>query len=63
MEERTHRVAKAATGSWADLYIIHVPPPSGPGTLNDNGHHRLRCLNAWSPVGGTVWEELAGGAL
>ena len=26
--------------------------------LNENGPHRLICLNAWSPVVGTVWEGL-----
>ena len=26
--------------------------------LNKNGHYRLRYLNAWFPLGGTVWEGL-----
>ena len=25
--------------------------------LNENGPHRLLYLNAWYPVGGTVWES------
>lgn len=28
------------------------------GGLNENGPHRFNCFNAWSPVGGTVWEGL-----
>lgn len=30
------------------------------GGLDENAPHRLRCLNAWSPVGGTVWVSLGG---
>ena len=33
------------------------------GDLNENGAHRLICLNAGSPVGGTVWEGLGSVAL
>lgn len=28
------------------------------GSLKENGHHRLSCLNTWSPVGKTNWEGL-----
>ena len=35
----------------------------GCGCLNENGSHRLLCLDAWSPVKGTVWEGLGGVAL
>jgi hypothetical protein len=31
--------------------------------LHENVPHRLRCLNTWSPVGGTVWIGLGGVAL
>ena len=31
--------------------------------LNEYGPNRLVCLNAWSLVGGTVWEGLGGVAL
>lgn len=36
--------------------------PAGPHTtgLKENGLHRLIYLNAWFPVGGTVWEGLEG---
>jgi hypothetical protein len=30
------------------------------GGLNENGTHRLICLNAQSPLGRTVWEGLGG---
>lgn len=33
------------------------------GGLDENGSHRLVCLNALFPVGGTVWEGLGGAAL
>jgi hypothetical protein len=33
------------------------------GGLNQNGSHRLICLNTCPPVNVTVWEELAGLAL
>jgi hypothetical protein len=29
----------------------------------ENGLSRLLCLNIWSPVSGTLWEELVGVAL
>ena len=28
------------------------------GGLNEDGPHRLKCLSAWSPVGGTNWKGL-----
>lgn len=28
------------------------------GGFNENGFHRLMCLNAWTPVSRIVWEEL-----
>ena len=31
--------------------------------LNENDPHRLIYLNAWSPVGGTIWKGLGGVAL
>lgn len=31
--------------------------------MDENGPQRLICLNAWSLVGGTVWERLGGAAL
>jgi hypothetical protein len=31
--------------------------------LNENGLHRVICLNAWFPVVGTVWEGLGSVAL
>lgn len=31
--------------------------------LNDDGLHRLVYLEAWPPVGRTIWEELGGEAL
>ena len=30
------------------------------GGLNENGPCRIICLNIWSSVGGTVWEEVVG---
>ena len=31
--------------------------------LDENGPHKFLFVNAWSPVGGTVWEGLGGVAL
>lgn len=33
------------------------------GGLNVNSPYRLTVLNAWSEVGGSIWEGLGGGAL
>ena len=30
------------------------------GGLNENGPYTVRGLNAWLPVGGTIWEGLGG---
>ena len=32
-------------------------------SLNENSSHMLICLNAWSLLGGTVWEGVGGVAL
>lgn len=32
-------------------------------SLDENGPHRLICVNTWFPAGGTVWEGLGGIAL
>jgi hypothetical protein len=45
-------------GNSTDLnFFYRLPCCSG---LNENDLHRLIYLNAWSPVGGTVWEGLGG---
>lgn len=36
---------------------------TGRGSLNETVPHRLRCLNAWSLVGSTVWVDVGGVAL
>lgn len=35
----------------------------GCGGLHEHDSHRLTCLNAWSPISGTVWEGVRGVAL
>lgn len=40
-----------------------VPVAQKVWCLNDNGPHKLMCLNALSLVGGTIWEGIRGVAL
>lgn len=45
------------------LLYVYMGPLILCGGLNEIGSCKLICLNTWSPVNRTVWEELAGLAL
>jgi hypothetical protein len=66
-EERKEGYEREAIISPPEVAMIKTkqnkPNQPGCGGFNEHGPHRLICLNAWSPVSGTVWEGLRGVAL
>jgi hypothetical protein len=55
-----HHVGSANGTQVVTLVVACTFIHTEPGSLNENGLHRLLCLKAWPSVGGTVWEGLRG---
>lgn len=57
---KTHTTTKPPSKSRKQHAVFPLMVLGCCGGLNEKGHPRLTCLNAWSPVNRNVWKGLGG---